>query len=398
MDKSKILKTVVASLLTCGAAALALYLLYKYEYLSQFACIDNVVALITVALAIVFVAAVAILAFMPYRRANAPLAIVCAIAVVLSAALFPNSLRANWWFNYGQPMTGEHAPDLSVYQPFAEDNLLATPDGQPQPILREDLPQLDGAVALYPLYAAFAQSAYDVSAYSANRVIMTNTLKAYSGVIAGQRDVIFVAGPSQSQLKEAEEAGVELCFTPIGREAFVFIVADTNPIDGITVQQIKNIYSGKTRKWSTLGWAEGGDILAFQRPEGSGSQTGLEGVMGDMPLVVPQPLPDRSLLGTNSLMQQITTEWNGVQPALGYSYKYYATQMYSNPHAKLLSVDGVAPTEENISDGSYPFVVDFYAVTRGQPQGNVKVLIDWILSPTGQQIVQRTGYAPIAAP
>ena len=117
--------------------------------------------------------------------------------------------------------------------------------------------------------------------------------------------------------------------------------------------------------------------------------------MKDVPLIAPQPLPDRSLVGANSLMQQRTVTWNGVQPALGYSYKFYATVMYSNPSAKLLSIDGVAPTQQNISDGSYPFVVDFYAVTNGQPTGNVKKLIDWILSPQGQELIAKTGYAPL---
>ena len=117
--------------------------------------------------------------------------------------------------------------------------------------------------------------------------------------------------------------------------------------------------------------------------------------MGDLPLIAVQPLPDPSLVGTNSLMQQMSVWWQGVQPALGYSYKFYATVMYTNPDTKLLSVDGVSPTPEHIPDGSYPFTVEFYAVTRGQPQGNVKALIDWLLSPEGQELIVRTGYAGI---
>lgn len=391
----KIIKAAAGSLITAGAVAAAIYLLWRYEYLSQFACIDNIVGLIPVALAIVFVGAVAALCFIPHKKATAPLSIALAAVIALSAALFPNALRANWWIDYGQSMTSDSQPDISVYEPFKENSKLATLDEQSALILTEDLPQLDGAIALYPLYAAFAQAAYAEEAYTPDRVIMTNTLKAYSGIISGERDVIFVAGSSESQMAEAEKAGAELVFTPIGREAFVFLVADSNPIDNLSYQQIKNIYSGKTANWGTLGWEQGGKIIAYQRPEGSGSQTGIQGVMKDVPLIAPQPLPDRSLVGTNSLMQQITVTWKGVQPALGYSYKYYATVMYSNPSAKLLSIDGVAPTQQNISDGSYPFVVDFYAVTNGQPTGNVKKLIDWILSPQGQELIAKTGYAPL---
>ena len=115
--------------------------------------------------------------------------------------------------------------------------------------------------------------------------------------------------------------------------------------------------------------------------------------MGDLPLIVPQPLPSRELVGTNSLMQQMSVTWKGVQPALGYSYKFYATVMYSNPDTKLLSVNGYAPTPENISSGAYPFTANFYAVTRGEPTGNVKTLIEWILSEEGQELIEKTGYA-----
>ena len=256
---------------------------------------------------------------------------------------------------------------------------------------------LDGATALYPVYAAFVQAAYDRSAYSRDVVRCTKTSQAYRSIIDGSCDIIFVLEPSESQKAAAKAAGADLVLTPIGREAFVFLVGDENPVNDISVRQIRNIYSGKTARWSTLGWEDGGNIIAFQRPDGSGSQTGLQKIMGDLPIIVPQPLPDESLIGTNSLTQQITVRWNGVQPALGYSYKFYATTMYSNPHAKLLSVNGIAPTDENIRNGTYPFVFTFYAVTNGRPEGAEKEFIDWILSDQGSELIQKTGYTPINA-
>jgi phosphate transport system substrate-binding protein len=259
------------------------------------------------------------------------------------------------------------------------------------------LPVLDGATALYPVYAAFAEAVYDEGAFSQDYVLCTNTLGAYEAIISGERDVIFVAGASEQQMAAARKAGADLRFTPIGREAFVFLVGKENPVNDITYQQIRNIYSGKTANWRTLGWSESAKIIAFQRPEGSGSQTGLQSIMGGIPIQAPQPLPDASLIGTNSLMKQVSVEWRGAQPAIGYSYRYYATTMYANPDAKLLSVNGVEPSTANILNGSYPFANDFYAVTNGEPEGSVKLLIDWILSRQGQEIVEKTGYTPISA-
>ncbi len=117
--------------------------------------------------------------------------------------------------------------------------------------------------------------------------------------------------------------------------------------------------------------------------------------MNNLPIIVPQPLPSKDLLQTNSLMQQVSIEWNGVQPALGYSYRYYATTMYANEDVKLLSINGIEPSTENIQNGSYPFVGDFYAVTNGEPEGNTKLLIEWILSEQGQELIEQTGYTPL---
>jgi len=117
--------------------------------------------------------------------------------------------------------------------------------------------------------------------------------------------------------------------------------------------------------------------------------------MSDLPIQVPQPLPDASLVGTNSMMKQVTVTWRGVQPAIGYSYRYYATTMFANPDVKFLSVNEVAPTMENVRNGTYPFVADFYAVTNGEPKGNTKALVEWVLSPQGQKIIEKTGYTAI---
>ena len=58
-------------------------------------------------------------------------------------------------------------------------------------------------------------------------------------------------------------------------------------------------------------------------------------------------------------------------------------------------IHGVEPSIENIQNGRYPFIGDFYAVTNGEPKGNSKLLIDWILSPQGQEIIEKTGYTPL---
>ena len=118
----------------------------------------------------------------------------------------------------------ETYPDITVYAPFKEDSKVATLDEPSTLVLKENLPVLDGALALYPVYAAFAQATYQEEAVLANpaSVTFTDTVQAFRGLIAGERDIIITAAASKKQLEAAAEAGVELHLTEIGKEAFVF--------------------------------------------------------------------------------------------------------------------------------------------------------------------------------
>jgi len=395
MGKKPVILRIAASLLVWAASG---YLLNKYEFLAAFGEIDNTVGMLPVALIVTAVVAVTIIVWMKRPTQMLPLSVTILCLAVLSVALFPTALRGNWWINPTTSNEAEAVPDLSVYTPFSVSSQMAKLDLPSALRLDGDLPVLDGATALYPVYAAFAEAVYDEAAFSNETVLCTNTANAYQAIVAGERDVIFVATASEQQIAAAKAAGADLRFTPIGREAFVFLVGEENPVSSLNYQQLRNIYSGKTAYWGTLGWPDGGKIIAFQRPEGSGSQTGLKRmVMKNLPIQVPQPLPDPSLIGSNSLMNQVSVEFNGVQPALGYSYRFFATTMYANPNAKLLSINGVEPSIENIQSGQYPFVGDFYAVTNGEPTGNTKLLIDWILGEQGQELIQKTGYIPLPA-
>ncbi|MBR7186433.1 MAG: substrate-binding domain-containing protein [Clostridia bacterium] len=381
-------------ILTVGLSALSIWLLVRYEYLSQIHAVDNLIGTIPLALVFLGASCSITLVWIKKSKRNAALSIMLSLVMVCSYALFPNALRANWWIQQSYPGNGENV-DITVYAPFTGKNT-ARLEEESSLTLKTALPVLDGALALYPVYAAIAEATYDKTAYEVSAsALFTDTVQAFRELVLGNRDIIFMARPAASQMRLAEDANVQIQLTPIGREAFVFLVGAENPIENLSLQQIRNVYSGKTARWNTLGWKEGGSIVAFQRPEGSGSQTGIQSVMGDLPLIVPQPLPDKSLVGSNSLMQQISVHWKGVQPALGYSYRFFANTMNPNPEAKMLKINGVEPSVYNIASGAYPFSVEFYAVTNGDPQGNVKLLIDWILSPQGQRLIEKCGYVPL---
>lgn len=179
--------------------------------------------------------------------------------------------------------------------------------------------------------------------------------------------------------------------TPIGREAFVFFVNKKNPIDSLTIEQIRAIYSGKVTNWAEVG-GERVDIRAFQRPQDSGSQTALQNLMGNVPLME-APTED-VVSGMGGIISEVA-EYKNYKNAIGYTFRYYSTEMVKNKEIKLLPIDGIVPSTENIRNGTYPIASEFYAVTAGTDNPNVQKLLDWILSPQGQALVEKAGYVSV---
>lgn len=282
--------------------------------------------------------------------------------------------------------------NIFEYQPFT-DNELKPLDETPDITFTKDAPRLDGATALYPLYAAAAEMMYPEEQYEpySSKVMVSQTPEAYTNLINGRVDAIFAAGPSQGQLKTAEQKGVELQLTPIGREAFVFFTHANNPVEDVTLEEIQGIYSGQLTNWSELGGKDDA-IRAFQRPEDSGSQTTLLKIMGDVP-VMEAPAEDIQT-GMGGIIHEVS-EYKNHKNAIGYTFRFYGQEMVGNDKIKYLAINGVKPTKETIADGSYPFGAEFYIITTQNSRPETQKLVEWFTSEQGQRLVEHAGYVPL---
>lgn len=288
----------------------------------------------------------------------------------------------------------EHDLEVYEYRPFKENSKVALLDEQSSLKLTKNLPNLDGARAFYPIYAAFAQAVYPEDDYSFYRsaVAYNNTIGSYERLIKHQADIIFVLAPSASQKAEAEKANVKLVLTPIGKEAFVFFVNAKNPVNNLTSQQIKDIYSDKITNWQEVG-GNNQTIKAFQRNENSGSQTTFLQFMQGTTIVTP-PKED-VLVGMGGIIEQ-TANYKNYSNSIGFSFLFFTQSMIGNQDIKLLSIDGIYPSIETVQTNQYPLTTPFFAVTLADnDEPNVKVLLNWILSPQGQYLIKKTGYVPI---
>lgn len=288
------------------------------------------------------------------------------------------------------PTISEGRSVIYDYRPNGVNSRVALLDGESTLRLEEsEVPKMDGATALYPVYSAFARAVYPEAMLDSRTVACTTTSGAYESIIKGETDIIFVASPSKEQEALAVEKGVTLEFTPIGREAFVFFVNSKNPVKGLGLDDIRGIYTGEITKWSQLGVKGLGDIRAFQRDKNSGSQTTLERLIGDESLI---PAPSENVIDGMGGIIEKTADYKNYKNSIGYSFRFYSTEMVKNDSIRLLKINGVAPTVETISDGSYPIASHFYAVTRSDASESTKRLVEWILSEQGQSLIEKTGY------
>jgi len=309
--------------------------------------------------------------------------------------------------------------NLYNYQPFVANTLVKSLDEPSNLRLLSDLPRLDGATALFPLYSAFVRATYpedgkyiytgyfdeEQTLYGPYppTVFCSRTSGAFYNLLAGTADVVFLMGISDEQQARADELGLTLQMTPIGSEAFVFLVNKNNAVSNLTVQNIKDIYSGQVTNWKDAG-GKNDEIRAYQRPQNSGSQTQLEKIMGDTPIA---QAPEKDVFNAMMGMYKAIANYKNYKNALGYSFRFYINDMISEDFVKLLPIDGIEPSVENIANGSYPFADNFYAITvtgrENQTEedkrraDNAKRLIEWILSPQGQSLVEKTGYVPLLA-
>ncbi len=270
----------------------------------------------------------------------------------------------------------------------------ASPPATGYPFTFADLPRFDGSTANIPLISLVIQRLTGASPAEAdNAVNVTTTPNAYRALVDGSADLLLVYEADASVKREVEESGVALEAQPIGRDALVFFTNAGNPVTSLTTEQLRAIYTGRTTNWEQVG-GEDVEIVAYQRPEESGSQALMRKyVMGDRTMA---PAPTELITADMGEIIEGVSSYANTANALGYSVYYYLANMYAVEGIRMLGISEVMPSPETIGDGRYPFVNDFFVIIRAdEPAGSpARRVQDWLLSPEGTRTVKDAGYVP----
>jgi phosphate transport system substrate-binding protein len=185
-------------------------------------------------------------------------------------------------------------------------------------------------------------------------------------------------GMSSRELKPDEKDLYEIV---IARDGLAIVVHPSNPVRGVRLDEVRQIFSGDLKNWKYLGGPDR-SITVVTREEGSGTRGAFqELVMGK----------------TRIYSGAITEDSNGTVREIvahdPYSIGFISLGLV-NDRVRALELDGVAGNEETILSGAYKLVRPFLFLSRGEPTGRAKQFIEFVLSEEGQALIKKEGLLP----
>ena len=215
-----------------------------------------------------------------------------------------------------------------------------------------------------------------------------------ASLINGTADIANASREMKSEeVKAAQANGITPVEFVVARDAIAVVVNPSNPVRALNLQQISDIYTGKITNWREVG-GDDRPIVLLSRESNSGTYVYvLENVirMGD-PKSKLLFTPDTLLMPSS---EGISTEVRQNPNAIGYDGLGYVT-----PDQKVLAVARdasspyVLPSVATVNNGTYPISRPLYMYTIGEPSGQVKAYLDWVLGP-GQKLVSKLGFVPL---
>ncbi len=257
-----------------------------------------------------------------------------------------------------------------------------------------DFPVLDSSTARKPITRAIYSLFCLESGSGGNMPVCNTTHGAWLALADKTTDIALLAAPTEEEQAYLAEKGVEIEMKLYGGDGLVFIANRASGVENLTMEQVRAIYRGEVKNWSELGGADA-PITVLYRDSQSGSQRLFERMVW-----TDEPVPDLEALGfkkeeeMSSIVRMVVDD----PYAIGYSIMTYLRDVYEEPDLVALSLEGAAPTPDNVANGTYPMGTKGYVVIRAdEPAGSpARRLYDWFGSPMSDQILTQNGVTPMS--
>src|SRR5215471_4476044 len=210
-----------------------------------------------------------------------------------------------------------------------------------------------------------------------------------SALINGTTDVCEASRAMKDAEKKqlAEKAGGPPVEITTAKDGLSVYVNDSNPVNELSMEQLKGIFTGKITSWKDVGGPDS-KIIPYSRENSSGTYVFFKEHVLQNADYTPRA---QAMPGTAAVVNAVAKEKFGI----GYGGAAYAKGIKVIKVKKDTAGAGVAPSEATIHDGTYPLSRPLFFYLRPNPSPEIKAFSDWVLSPEGQEIVKKVGYYPI---
>jgi phosphate transport system substrate-binding protein len=236
--------------------------------------------------------------------------------------------------------------------------------------------------ATYPLLQKLCEAYTALNENVTFNLVPGNVGTLSQMVYANQTDIAAI-----SRLPDKVANKPDLWLGDLGIDGVAIIVNAQNPVSSLTMQDIRDIFSGVRGEWGDFDIQERGIIAALVREDGDGTRVAFDkSVMGDVGL-------SKSAIVLPSI--ETVINYTLLQPdAIGY---VPSSRLGSLPAAlKPIGIEGITPDRDAIRNGSYRLVRTLHLAAAREPQGEARKFAAWALGPEGQKIVAAMNYVPAA--
>jgi phosphate transport system substrate-binding protein len=242
---------------------------------------------------------------------------------------------------------------------------------------------ITGSTTVLPIAQRAAEAFMDI-----NEDISVSVRGGGSGVgiaalIDGRADIADASRPIKTkEIKLAREKGIDPYANVVARDGIAVVVHPDNPVDSISIEDLKKIYTGEIENWKYLDGPNKA-IVVISRDYSSGTFE----VFKELVLGGDKVIDGALMLASN---KAVSTTISTTPNSIGYIGLGYLSK-----DVKALKVDGVEATEETVKEGKYKLARPLFMYTNGEPTGIIKTFIDFVFSPQGQLIAREVGYVPV---
>ena len=286
------------------------------------------------------------------------------------------------------------AADSPANSPAAS---IPDPDTTPEPFLTvEEFPRLDGSTACIPLMAQLKADITGMDLLEAQTgITVSTTAYAWENFGLWSRSdsddygaqLLIVYEAPEYVKEELAEAGAKLEQKAIGRDALVFIVNESNPVQSLTQQQLRDIYAGRITNWKEVG-GDDATIVVLNRKAGSGTRATFEAaVFGDEAVDFKG---DAELDKSGDVQTQMGSTDNAIS--------YLDFSHFDDSKFNAIKVEGVEPKSANVTDDSFKIWATEHMYCAKDADEATKAFLEFMLSDDVQsKLVEEQGFIPVSA-